>query len=90
MMLSKTIPFSKSQLSQIFQVLHNIAIAEFFRDGCSDPRKLLEVIYSIKVCYFYTYRSIILKILQSLNFALTYVFHGWYLRKPIIFFTIMY
>ncbi|CAJ2634703.1 unnamed protein product [Trifolium pratense] len=30
------------------KVLHNIAIAEFFRDGCSDPRKLLEVIYSIK------------------------------------------
>ncbi|CAI8610410.1 unnamed protein product [Vicia faba] len=30
------------------KVLHNIAIAEFFRDGCSDPKKLLEVIYSIK------------------------------------------
>ncbi|KAK7264886.1 hypothetical protein RJT34_32499 [Clitoria ternatea] len=30
------------------KVLHNIAIAEFFRDGCSDPKKLLEVINSIK------------------------------------------
>lgn len=33
------------------KVLHNIAIAEFFRDGCSDPKKLLEVIYSIKRKY---------------------------------------
>ncbi|XP_073219481.1 uncharacterized protein [Cicer arietinum] len=30
------------------KVLHNIAIAEFFRDGCSDPKKLLEVINNIK------------------------------------------
>ncbi|KAK7388634.1 hypothetical protein VNO78_23456 [Psophocarpus tetragonolobus] len=30
------------------KVLHNIAIAEFFRDGCSDPKKLLEVINGIK------------------------------------------
>ncbi|XP_057415826.1 uncharacterized protein LOC130710537 isoform X2 [Lotus japonicus] len=30
------------------KVLHNIAIAEFFRDGCSDPKKLLEVIKGIK------------------------------------------
>lgn len=33
------------------KVLHNTAIAEFFRDGCSDPKKLLEVIYSIKRKY---------------------------------------
>ncbi|KAI5416153.1 uncharacterized protein LOC127073506 isoform X2 [Lathyrus oleraceus] len=33
------------------KVLHNIAIAEFFRDGCSDPKKLLEVIYNIKRKY---------------------------------------
>ncbi|XP_058759959.1 uncharacterized protein LOC131633251 isoform X3 [Vicia villosa] len=33
------------------KVLHNIAIAEFFRDGCSDPKKLLEVIYGIKRKY---------------------------------------
>ncbi|KAG4970754.1 hypothetical protein JHK84_036855 [Glycine max] len=31
------------------KVLHNIAIAEFFRDGCSDPKKLLEVINGIKL-----------------------------------------
>ncbi|XP_061350726.1 uncharacterized protein LOC133295872 [Gastrolobium bilobum] len=30
------------------KVLHNIAIAEFFRDGCSDPKKLLEVINGVK------------------------------------------
>ncbi|XP_028188583.1 CCR4-NOT transcription complex subunit 10-like isoform X1 [Glycine soja] len=30
------------------KVLHNIAIAEFFRDGCSDPKKLLQVINGIK------------------------------------------
>ncbi|XP_022731692.1 CCR4-NOT transcription complex subunit 10-like isoform X3 [Durio zibethinus] len=30
------------------QVLHNIAIAEFFRDGCSDPKKLLEVLNNVK------------------------------------------
>ncbi|MBA0754850.1 hypothetical protein Gogos_020147, partial [Gossypium gossypioides] len=29
-------------------VLHNIAIAEFFRDGCSDPKKLLEVLNNVK------------------------------------------
>ncbi|XP_020979648.1 uncharacterized protein LOC107640690 isoform X2 [Arachis ipaensis] len=32
------------------KVLHNIAITEFFRDGCSDPKKLLEVLNGIKVC----------------------------------------
>ncbi|KAL1335084.1 hypothetical protein HN51_064044 [Arachis hypogaea] len=30
------------------KVLHNIAITEFFRDGCSDPKKLLEVLNGIK------------------------------------------
>ncbi|XVF88327.1 hypothetical protein PTKIN_Ptkin19aG0041000 [Pterospermum kingtungense] len=30
------------------KVLHNIAIAEFFWDGCSDPEKLLEVLNSVK------------------------------------------
>ncbi|KHG02249.1 CCR4-NOT transcription complex subunit 10 [Gossypium arboreum] len=30
------------------KVLHNIAIAEFFRDGCSDPKKLLEVLNNVK------------------------------------------
>ncbi|CAJ1944628.1 unnamed protein product [Sphenostylis stenocarpa] len=30
------------------KVLHNIAIAEFFRDGCSDPKRLLEVINGVK------------------------------------------
>ncbi|KAF2310596.1 hypothetical protein GH714_015189 [Hevea brasiliensis] len=30
------------------KVLHNIAIAEYFRDGCSDPRKLLEVLNNVK------------------------------------------
>ncbi|PPS05641.1 hypothetical protein GOBAR_AA15007 [Gossypium barbadense] len=29
-------------------VLHNIAIAEFFRDACSDPKKLLEVLNNVK------------------------------------------
>ncbi|PPD86515.1 hypothetical protein GOBAR_DD16543 [Gossypium barbadense] len=30
------------------KVLHNIAIAEIFRDGCSDPKKLLEVLNDVK------------------------------------------
>ncbi|XP_010241578.1 PREDICTED: CCR4-NOT transcription complex subunit 10-like [Nelumbo nucifera] len=30
------------------KVLHNIAVAEYFRDGCSDPRKLLEVLNKVK------------------------------------------
>ncbi|KAK7292044.1 hypothetical protein RIF29_07675 [Crotalaria pallida] len=30
------------------KVLHNIAIAEFFRDGCSDPKKLLDVLNGVK------------------------------------------
>ncbi|KAE7998931.1 hypothetical protein FH972_003424 [Carpinus fangiana] len=30
------------------KVLHNIAISEYFRDGCSDPKKLLEVLNSVK------------------------------------------
>ncbi|CAN1240772.1 CCR4-NOT transcription complex subunit 10-B [Linum perenne] len=31
------------------RVLHNIAIAEYFRDGCSDTKKLLGVLNSVKV-----------------------------------------
>ncbi|XP_065848485.1 uncharacterized protein [Euphorbia lathyris] len=30
------------------KVLHNIAIAEYFRDDCSDPRRLLEVLNNVK------------------------------------------
>lgn len=30
------------------KILHNIAIAEYFRDGCSDPKKLLEVLDNVK------------------------------------------
>lgn len=30
------------------KVLHNIAVAEYFRDGCSDPKKLLEALNSVK------------------------------------------
>ncbi|KAF6158143.1 hypothetical protein GIB67_014937 [Kingdonia uniflora] len=30
------------------KVLHNIAVAEYFCDGCSDPRKLLEVLNKVK------------------------------------------
>ncbi|GMH04554.1 hypothetical protein Nepgr_006394 [Nepenthes gracilis] len=30
------------------KVLHNIALAEFFRDGCSDPKKLLEALLGVK------------------------------------------
>ncbi|KAJ4959212.1 hypothetical protein NE237_026323 [Protea cynaroides] len=30
------------------KVVHNIAVAEYFRDGCSDPRKLLEVLNKVK------------------------------------------
>jgi len=32
-----------------FQILHNIAVAEFFQDGCSDPKKLVEELISVKV-----------------------------------------
>ncbi|GAB4832822.1 hypothetical protein Ancab_006839 [Ancistrocladus abbreviatus] len=30
------------------KVLHNIGLAEFLRDGCSDPKKLLEVLMNVK------------------------------------------
>ncbi|XP_035544355.1 CCR4-NOT transcription complex subunit 10-like isoform X2 [Juglans regia] len=30
------------------KVLHNVAISEFFRDGCSDPKKLLESLNNVK------------------------------------------
>ncbi|XP_042498353.1 CCR4-NOT transcription complex subunit 10-like [Macadamia integrifolia] len=30
------------------KVIHNIAVAEYFREGCSDPRKLLEVLNKVK------------------------------------------
>lgn len=30
------------------KVLHNVAILSYFKDGCSDPKKLLEVLESIK------------------------------------------
>lgn len=39
-------------VANVYQVLHNIAIAEYFRDGCSDPRKLLEVLNNVKVWFF--------------------------------------
>ncbi|XP_056163505.1 uncharacterized protein LOC130136922 isoform X1 [Syzygium oleosum] len=34
---------------KMYQVLHNIAVAEYFRDGCSDPRRLLEVLNNVNV-----------------------------------------
>lgn len=30
------------------KILHNIAVAEFLRDGCSDPKKLVEVLVNVK------------------------------------------
>eukprot|EP01018_Ginkgo_biloba_P037330 Gb_09722 [translate_table: standard] len=30
------------------KVLHNIAVAEYFRDGCTDPQKLLDVLEKVK------------------------------------------
>ncbi|KAL5547770.1 hypothetical protein UlMin_003001 [Ulmus minor] len=30
------------------KVLHNIVIAEFFRDGCSEPKRLLDVLNNVK------------------------------------------
>ncbi|CAO2841187.1 unnamed protein product [Amaranthus hypochondriacus] len=30
------------------KILHNIAVAEFLRDGCSDPRKLVDTLISVK------------------------------------------
>ncbi|EXB39016.1 hypothetical protein L484_011176 [Morus notabilis] len=33
------------------KVLHNIAITEYFRDGCSDPKRLLDVLNNVKVLY---------------------------------------
>ncbi|GMI89206.1 hypothetical protein like AT5G35430 [Hibiscus trionum] len=38
----------KSKKENDPKVLHNIAIAEFFRDGCSDPKKLLEILNNVK------------------------------------------
>ncbi|KAA8535153.1 hypothetical protein F0562_030156 [Nyssa sinensis] len=43
------------ELNQLLQkkegdpkILHNIAITEYFRDGCSDPKKFLEVLNNVK------------------------------------------
>lgn len=33
----------------LFQVLHNIAVAEYFQDGCTDPRNLLDALNKVKV-----------------------------------------
>nr|XP_004287280.2 PREDICTED: LOW QUALITY PROTEIN: CCR4-NOT transcription complex subunit 10 [Fragaria vesca subsp. vesca] len=30
------------------KILHNIGLAEFYRDGCSDPKRLLEVLNDVK------------------------------------------
>ncbi|XP_068647856.1 uncharacterized protein [Aristolochia californica] len=30
------------------KILHNIAITEYYRDGCSDPRKILDVLNKVK------------------------------------------
>ncbi|KAJ4830079.1 hypothetical protein Tsubulata_027407 [Turnera subulata] len=32
----------------MYQIMHNIAIAEFLRDGCPDPKKLLEVLKRVE------------------------------------------
>lgn len=32
-----------------WQVLHNIAVAEYYSNGCTDPQKLLEVLDNVKV-----------------------------------------
>ncbi|KAL9230631.1 hypothetical protein vseg_005958 [Gypsophila vaccaria] len=34
---------------QSSQILHNVAIVEFLRDGCSDPMKLVDVLIDVKV-----------------------------------------
>ncbi len=34
----------------IEQVRHNIAVAEYYRDGCINPQKLLDVLVQVKVC----------------------------------------
>jgi CCR4-NOT transcription complex subunit 10 len=31
------------------QIRHNIAVAEYYRDGCTNPQKLLEVLAQVKV-----------------------------------------
>lgn len=33
----------------MLQILHNISVSEFLRDGCSDPKKLVEVLVTVKV-----------------------------------------
>jgi CCR4-NOT transcription complex subunit 10 len=35
-------------LSLLLLIQHNIAVAEYYRDGCSDPQKLLEVLVQVK------------------------------------------
>lgn len=37
--------------SFLFQILHNIAVAEYFRDGCPDARKLLAILNKVKVSW---------------------------------------
>jgi hypothetical protein len=42
--------FSYSKFCECsWQVRHNIAVAEYYRDGCTNPQKLLEVLAQVKV-----------------------------------------
>ncbi|KAK9921700.1 hypothetical protein M0R45_003132 [Rubus argutus] len=33
------------------KILHNVGLAEFYRDGCSDPKRLLEVLNDVKLWF---------------------------------------
>ena len=46
-----------------WQVRHNIAVAEYYRDGCTNPHKLLEVLSQVKVGS-YVFGEIVLRTLS--------------------------
>lgn len=66
----------------IIQVLHNTAIAEYFRDGCSDPKKFIEVLNGVKVCYFFLLSCGLLKII---NFPPQILFVGCHFHVASLF-----
>lgn len=60
------------------QVLHNIAIVDNFHDGCSNPKKLLEVLNNVKVCVHMLVVALMYCYMLSSNSSILYHhIHGW-------------
>ncbi|KAG6479149.1 hypothetical protein ZIOFF_062610 [Zingiber officinale] len=45
--------FVINRMFEDFIVLHNITVAEYFRDGCTDPRNLLDALNKVKAIILY-------------------------------------